>query len=205
MHGRSSRIGISACKNRPRIPHVFRLTRQFPNRSLRRVSPFGESTPWVNLKLIPCASCSTTHVTGFCFDTLSTARSLPAPQHRVLPDDCTQTGDTGRRTCLSTLPRCSTWRVIRHQRQATAHDRDSARLGSCVTGPVFTGRPTQPRHWITGPLAQPETGRLTQPCGVGESEILAFPCESLQLAFLPTNCTDRQTSTTKRRSESPSV
>jgi len=205
MHGRSSRIGISACKNRPRIPHVFRLTRQFPDRSLRPVSPFRESTPWVNLKLIPCARFSTTHVTGFCFDTLSTARSLPAPQHRVLPDDCTQTGDTGPCKCHLAIPRCSSWPLIRHQRQGTAHDRDSARLGSCVTGPVFTGRATRPRHRITGPLAQPETGRLTQPCGVEESDILAFPRQVVRPSFLPTNCRDRQTFNTKRRLESPSV
>jgi len=205
MHGRSSRIGISACKNRPRIPHVFRLTRQFPSRSLGRVSPFDEPTLWVTFRLIRCASFSTSHVTRFCFDTLATTSSLPTFEHRVLPNDCAQMGHTGPRMCLLALPRCSTWLVIRHQRQGTAHDRDSARLGSCVTGPVLSGRATQPRHRITGPLAQPETGRLTQPCGVGESDILAFPRQVVRPSFPSTNCRDRQTFNTKRRSESPSV
>ena len=39
----------------------------------------------------------------------------------------------------------------------------------------------------------------------GESDILAFPGEFFRCPLLPTNCRDRQTSTTKRRSESPSV
>jgi len=81
----------------------------------------------------------------------------------------------------------------------------SARVVSCVTGPVFTGRATQPKHRITGPATQPETGHLTQLGRVGESDFLAFPREFFQPASSSTNCKDRQTFTTKRRSESPCV
>jgi len=205
MLGHSSEIGIPAFKNRRRILHAIRLTRQFPNRFLGRVLSPGKPTPPASFKLIPWATFSWGKVSGLCFIHPSTVISCPALNHRVLPNGYTQTGDSGRRVCFFALPLCSRWPAIRHQRQGTAHGRDSAHVGSCVTGPVFTGRVTQPRHRITGPLTQRETGPLTQPCGVGESDILAFPGQVVRPSFPSTNCRDRQTFNTKRRSESPSV
>jgi hypothetical protein len=78
-------------------------------------------------------------------------------------------------------------------------------LVSCVTGPVLTGRATQPKHRITGHATQPETGRLTQLGGGEESKHSAFVSDFPRRDFLPTNCSNIQTTFTMRRSESPSV
>lgn len=110
--------------------------------------------------------------------------------------------DTKRNCCRRRGAQVTPSSIIHTDHQTSE---GSVRVVSCVTDPVSTGRATQPRHPITGPATQPETGRLTQLSGVGESRILAIPREFSVIALLTTNCRYKQTFTTKRRSESPLV
>ncbi len=106
-------------------------------------------------------------------------RPLDAPlfmSHCLIPSPRNVCNTAGSRAASSVWPDtirsgCRSRGVLLNRPPITRSNRRtstaSARLVSCVTGPVFSGPLTQPRHPITGPLTQLKTGRLTQPGGVG--------------------------------------